>query len=369
MLFEAPSASVPLQDMSASSNPLGSPNTNLLSSFQQSLHDDANGVSKNSSDDRLDDGESVEGVTRSMQETMFNAESSSTTNNRNGDQPGTSGTQGNGSGNAEQLSSGKILSMSTVCNGFNILDRVFKRKGASSTLLSSHSSNMHSVGGGSENDGVFNNMSAKPDANPQLDSDKPPTYDEAAADATPPYWENSILSPGFEDEVFVDGLPVGNIVNFLWNLMVSSTFQFVGFLLTYVLHTSHAAKQGSRAGLGITFMTYSYTMFPSLKKLNLGNEDLESERIEISSPTNFDEQSYDLSGTVDHFDSSLSSGADMSVESTQSTKAVVFSCFIAALGVYIFVKAFIDYHRARKMEEVILAPPSNLPQSSPEEIV
>jgi hypothetical protein len=27
-----------------------------------------------------------------------------------------------------------------------------------------------------------------------------------------------------------------------------------GFLLTYVLHTTHAAKNGSRAGLGITLI-------------------------------------------------------------------------------------------------------------------
>lgn len=33
-------------------------------------------------------------------------------------------------------------------------------------------------------------------------------------------------------------------------------FQFVGFLLTYLLHTSHAAKNGSKAGLGITLIQY-----------------------------------------------------------------------------------------------------------------
>lgn len=34
------------------------------------------------------------------------------------------------------------------------------------------------------------------------------------------------------------------------------SFQFIGFLLTYVLHTTHAAKYGSRAGLGITLIQY-----------------------------------------------------------------------------------------------------------------
>lgn len=34
------------------------------------------------------------------------------------------------------------------------------------------------------------------------------------------------------------------------------SFQFVGFLLTTLLSTSHAAKNGSRAGLGITLIQY-----------------------------------------------------------------------------------------------------------------
>jgi len=33
-------------------------------------------------------------------------------------------------------------------------------------------------------------------------------------------------------------------------------FPFVGFILTYLLHTSHAAKYGSRAGLGLTLIQY-----------------------------------------------------------------------------------------------------------------
>lgn len=41
-------------------------------------------------------------------------------------------------------------------------------------------------------------------------------------------------------------------------MLVSMSFQFVGFLLTYLLHTSHAAKHGSRAGLGITLIQYSF---------------------------------------------------------------------------------------------------------------
>lgn len=71
--------------------------------------------------------------------------------------------------------------------------------------------------------------------------------------------------------ILVEGMPVGSLFGFAWNLLgkfsspytcislysyimimiiiVSASFQFVGFLLTYLLHTSHAAK--------VTMTTYS----------------------------------------------------------------------------------------------------------------
>ncbi|ORY09732.1 hypothetical protein BCR34DRAFT_567842 [Clohesyomyces aquaticus] len=114
--------------------------------------------------------------------------------------------------------------------------------------------------GGGQNDGVFANLSAKPTRGEDLE-EKPPTYEQAAADATPPYWETTILAPGMVgDEVFVEGLPVGSVFSFVWNAMISMSFQLVGFLLTYLLHTTHAAKNGSRAGLGITLVQYGFTM-------------------------------------------------------------------------------------------------------------
>ena len=58
----------------------------------------------------------------------------------------------------------------------------------------------------------------------------------------------------------MDGLPVGSIFSFVWNAMISMSFQLVGFLLTYLLHTTHAAKNGSRAGLGLTLVQYGFYM-------------------------------------------------------------------------------------------------------------
>ncbi len=63
---------------------------------------------------------------------------------------------------------------------------------------------------------------------------------------------------GALEDLILEGLPIGNLFGFAWNLLVSSSFQFVGFLLTYLLHTTHAAKCGSRAGLGITLVQYGY---------------------------------------------------------------------------------------------------------------
>jgi Protein of unknown function (DUF2370) len=60
--------------------------------------------------------------------------------------------------------------------------------------------------------------------------------------------------------MIVDHLPTGSLFSFLWNLLISISFQFVGFLLTYLLHTTHAARFGSRAGLGVTLIQYGFAL-------------------------------------------------------------------------------------------------------------
>jgi hypothetical protein len=60
--------------------------------------------------------------------------------------------------------------------------------------------------------------------------------------------------------MIIDSLPTGSVFSFLWNMLVSISFQFVGFLLTYLLHTTHAARLGSRAGLGITLIQYGFAL-------------------------------------------------------------------------------------------------------------
>lgn len=114
-------------------------------------------------------------------------------------------------------------------------------------------------------------------------------------DVTPPYYEMTVLSPSvFGDEILVHGMPVGNIFQFMWNAagkdkkernarkkkgdayascfrvvlltlmflslscrmdkhLVAVSFQFIGVLLTYLLHNSHASKVNDFAPVNYFF--------------------------------------------------------------------------------------------------------------------
>ncbi|KAF8076531.1 hypothetical protein FPV67DRAFT_1407275 [Lyophyllum atratum] len=139
-----------------------------------------------------------------------------------------------------------------------------------------HQRPIGAIGGGTNNDGVFANVTAKPTPPVTIQqgdetyivpeetrAEAPPSYASAQADAVPPYWETTVhapFTPGSIGELIVDSLPTGSLFSFLWNMLVSISFQFVGFLLTYLLHTTHAARLGSRAGLGVTLIQYGFAL-------------------------------------------------------------------------------------------------------------
>jgi len=123
-----------------------------------------------------------------------------------------------------------------------------------------------------ENDGVFANVMAKPVrgarsvravdgsvylAPEETQKETPPTYAEAQTDSVPPYWETTVLAPdGESGDLIVHDLPTGSLLIFAFNLFTSFFFQFLGFVITYFLATTHAARYGSRAGLGLTLIQY-----------------------------------------------------------------------------------------------------------------
>ncbi|KAI8331862.1 hypothetical protein BC941DRAFT_359805 [Chlamydoabsidia padenii] len=115
------------------------------------------------------------------------------------------------------------------------------------------------------------------------------------------------------DVILVEGLPVGSILAFAWNLLVSASFQFVGFMLTFLLHTSHAAKNGSLAGLGISLVQTGFYIKSRESLVDDDNEEQED------------------------------NGLD----------ADILSYILMIIGWFLIIRSVADYARAKKMESII----------------
>ncbi|KAJ5638097.1 hypothetical protein N7490_007976 [Penicillium lividum] len=198
----------------------------------------------------------------------------------------------------------------------------------------------------SSNDGVFANLAAKPERG-EKNEDLPPSYEEAAADATPPYWETTIVAPGISsDEVYVDGLPVGSIFSFIWNAMISMSFQLVGFLLTYLLHTTHAAKNGSRAGLGLTLVQYGFYMKGGSDTSTSDGSGGDS----YVPPPDPNSHNFDPNSVGDP-----SSGEGGSMAGISTSEWISYILMI--VGWFILIRAVSDFLRARRHEQLVLQSP------------
>ncbi|KAJ7844364.1 hypothetical protein B0H14DRAFT_3455592 [Mycena olivaceomarginata] len=122
-------------------------------------------------------------------------------------------------------------------------------------------------GGGIENDGVFANVMAKPQRARTIRTEDGEIHmvpedhqKEAPPTLSPRTGRRPCMRQGMDlgSDMIIDDLPSGSVWVFLVNMFISFFFQFVGFLLTFLLHTSHAAKYGSRAGLGLTLIQYGF---------------------------------------------------------------------------------------------------------------
>ncbi|KAF1839576.1 metal homeostatis protein-like protein bsd2 [Decorospora gaudefroyi] len=205
-------------------------------------------------------------------------------------------------------------------------------------------------GGG--NGGVWANLSAKPSRGEDAE-EKPPTYEQAAADATPPYWETTILAPGtFGDEVFVEGLPVGSLFSFLWNAMISMSFQLPGFLLTYLLHTTHAAKHGSRAGLGITLVQFGFGFRSSVLSPDGDSNDNPGQGFDGGVPSNPNAHDFDPDQV-----GAGAGGSDMTTSASSITGGDGVAYGLMIVGWFILIKSVSDFMRARRHEQLVLQSP------------
>ncbi|KAL8964229.1 MAG: hypothetical protein Q9183_004602 [Haloplaca sp. 2 TL-2023] len=217
----------------------------------------------------------------------------------------------------------------------------------------------------SSNDGVFANLSAKPERGEKLEEEKPPSYEAAAADATPPYWETTILAPGLSspDEVYVEGLPVGSLFSFIWNGMISMSFQLVGFLLTYLLHTTHAAKNGSRAGLGITLIQYGFYMRSAADSKRPPPSSNAGEGFASpSDPNSIDFDPNDVSDSAAAAAAASMAATQKGVATSQSTLSSIASSewlayALMIVGWFILIRAVSDFFKARRHEQLVLRSP------------
>lgn len=177
------------------------------------------------------------------------------------------------------------------------------------------------------------------------------TYEQAAADATPPYWETTILAPGSfnSDDIFVDGLLVGSLFSFVWNALISMSFQLIGFLLTYLLHTTHAAKNGSRAGLGITLIQYGFTFRSSSDSSTPSSGSGDAGDPPGAIPA--DPNAHDFDPTM------LNGGVAAADVATGITTSDWISYALMIVGWFILIRAASDFIRARRQEQMVRASP------------
>lgn len=111
-------------------------------------------------------------------------------------------------------------------------------------------------------DGVFSNITEKPKAtlHSEIEVNEPqkeklPEYDEDSP--CPPYPVHVVCTEGIQ---FVDGIPAGTMFQFIYSILVTFLFQFIGFIICYIFSISHAGKLGARAGLGLNIMNFAFTV-------------------------------------------------------------------------------------------------------------
>jgi hypothetical protein len=131
--------------------------------------------------------------------------------------------------------------------------------------------------------------------------------------------------------------------------MISMSFQLVGFLLTYLLHTTHAAKNGSRAGLGITLVQYGFYMKGSGSSV-------------VGPPGNGQDPAYNQPADPNSHDfdpNQVNSGADSSSSGGISglTTNDWLAYVLMIVGWFILIRAVSDFLKARRHEQLVLQSP------------
>lgn len=130
--------------------------------------------------------------------------------------------------------------------------------------------------------------------------------------------------------------------------MISMSFQLVGFLLTYLLHTTHAAKDGSKAGLGITMVQYGFLM-------RGGSSKSPDTVVEPTDPQFPNAHDFDPARVGDATTVTSSAASSSSITSVASSEWLAYALMI--VGWFILIRSVSDFLRARRHEQLVLQSP------------
>lgn len=134
--------------------------------------------------------------------------------------------------------------------------------------------------------------------------------------------------------------------------MISMSFQLVGFLLTYLLHSTHAAKNGSRAGLGVTMIQYGFYMKGSAG----GSDGMQPGGDGYAAPPDPNSHDFDP-GSVKN-GAGGGGGGDGNgggLGDIASSEWVAYILMI--VGWFILIRSVSDYLKARRHEQLVLQSP------------
>ena len=137
------------------------------------------------------------------------------------------------------------------------------------------------------------------------------------------------------------------------------SFYLVGFLLTYLLHTTHAAKNGSRAGLGITLVQYGFYMRSGAHKSS-PSAPQDADNPAFAPPADPNSHDFNPSAQSDGAAAATAAAMDQtaqaaSMSSSGSTDWLAYALMI--VGWFILIRAVSDFIKARKHEQLVLQSP------------
>ena len=155
--------------------------------------------------------------------------------------------------------------------------------------------------------------------------------------------------------------------------MISMSFNLVGFLLTYLLHTTHAAKNGSKAGLGITLVQYGFYMRGGRSTVPPPTTGQDPAFTAPQDPNSHDFDPNAVSDSAAIADSSQQAAAS-GATSVANSDWLAYALMI--VGWFILIRAVSDFFKARRHEQLVLQSPDrglNVPvvadTERPEEVV